>query len=436
MTDQTANEMEQTSNMAHNGLVISQSNETLPEGVHLPIYMDNHATTPIDPRVLDTMLPYFGRIFGNAASRNHQFGWEAEQAVDLAREQIAKLIGCTAKEIIFTSGATESNNLAIKGIAEMYREKGNHIITQVTEHKAVLDTCKKLEKHGFEVTYLPVQEDGLISVEALKAAITPKTILVTIMYANNEIGVIQPIAEIGKLCHEKGILFHTDAVQAVGKIPVNVQTDNIDVLSMSAHKIYGPKGVGALYVRRRNPRVQITEQINGGGHERGMRSGTLNVPGIVGLGKACEIAGEEMAAETARLIELRDYLKAKFENALDYIHVNGNMDHHLPGNLNMSFVHVEGESLLMGINDIAVSSGSACTSATLEPSYVLKALGLGDDVAHSSIRFGLGRFNNKAEVDYVSDKVITVVNHLREMSPLYEMVKEGIDLSKIEWAAH
>jgi cysteine desulfurase len=436
MTDQTANEMEQTSTMAHNGLVISQSNENLPEGVHLPIYMDNHATTPIDPRVLDTMLPYFGKIFGNAASRNHQFGWEAEQAVDLAREQIAKLIGCTAKEIIFTSGATESNNLAIKGIAEMYREKGNHIITQVTEHKAVLDTCKKLEKHGFEVTYLPVQEDGLISVEALKAAITPKTILVTIMYANNEIGVIQPIAEIGKLCHEKGILFHTDAVQAVGKIPVNVQTDNIDVLSMSAHKIYGPKGVGALYVRRRNPRVQITEQINGGGHERGMRSGTLNVPGIVGLGKACEIAGEEMTAETARLKELRDYLKAKFEAALDYVHVNGNMDHHLPGNLNMSFVHVEGESLLMGINDIAVSSGSACTSATLEPSYVLKALGLGDDVAHSSIRFGLGRFNNKAEVDYVSDKVITVVKHLREMSPLYEMVKEGIDLSKIEWAAH
>ena len=436
MTDQTANEMESTSTMAHNGLVISQSSETLPEGVHLPIYMDNHATTPMDPRVLDAMLPYFGKIFGNAASRNHQFGWEAEQAVDLAREQIAKLIGCTAKEIIFTSGATESNNLAIKGIAEMYREKGNHIITQVTEHKAVLDTCKKLEKQGYEVTYLPVQEDGLISIEALKAAITDKTILVTIMYANNEIGVIQPVQEIGKLCHEKGILFHTDAVQAVGKIPVNVQTDNIDVLSLTAHKIYGPKGVGALYVRRRNPRVQITEQINGGGHERGMRSGTLNVPGIVGLGKACEIAGEEMAAETARLSELRDYLKAKFEKALDYIHVNGNMDHHLPGNLNMSFVHVEGESLLMGINDIAVSSGSACTSATLEPSYVLKALGLGDDVAHSSIRFGLGRFNNKAEVDYVSDKVIKVVQHLREMSPLYEMVKEGIDLSKIEWAAH
>ena len=436
MTEQTANQMEQTADMTHNGVVITESNEPLPAGVRLPIYMDNHATTPMDPRVLDAMLPYFGTIFGNAASRNHQFGWEAEQAVDKAREQISKLIGCTPKEIIFTSGATESNNLAIKGIAEMYREKGNHVITQVTEHKAVLDTCKKLERQGFDVTYLPVQEDGLISMDALKAAMTDKTILVTIMYANNEIGVVQPVQEIGKLCHERGILFHTDAVQAVGKIPVNVQQDNIDVLSMTAHKIYGPKGVGALYVRRRNPRVQITEQINGGGHERGMRSGTLNVPGIVGLGKACEIAGEEMAAETARLKDLRDYLKHKFENALDYVHVNGNMDHHLPGNLNMSFVHVEGESLLMGINDIAVSSGSACTSATLEPSYVLKALGLGDDVAHSSIRFGLGRFNNRAEVDYVSDKVIDVVQHLREMSPLYEMVKEGIDLTKIEWAAH
>jgi len=436
MNEFVAEEMEQSANMTHNGVVITESQEPLPAGVTLPIYMDNHATTPMDPRVLDAMLPYFGKIFGNAASRNHSFGWEAEQGVEKAREQIAKLIGANAKEIIFTSGATESNNLAIKGIAEMYREKGNHIITQVTEHKAVLDTCKKLERMGYEVTYLPVETDGLVSVEKLAAAITPKTILVTIMYANNEIGVVQPIAEIGKLCHEKGVLFHTDGVQAVGKIPVNVQTDNIDVLSMTAHKIYGPKGVGALYVRRRNPRVQITEQINGGGHERGMRSGTLNVPGIVGLGKACEIAGEEMAAETARLTELRDYLKAKFEDALDYIHVNGNMDHHLPGNLNMSFVHVEGESLLMGINDVAVSSGSACTSATLEPSYVLKALGLGDDVAHSSIRFGLGRFNNKAEVDYVSDKVISVVRHLREMSPLYEMVKEGIDLSKIEWAAH
>jgi cysteine desulfurase len=436
MNEFVAEEMEQSANMAHNGVVITESNEPLPAGVTLPIYMDNHATTPMDPRVLDAMLPYFGKVFGNAASRNHQFGWEAEQAVDKAREQVAKLIGCTPKEIIFTSGATESNNLAIKGIAEMYRERGNHIITQVTEHKAVLDTCKKLERMGYEVTYLPVETDGLVSVEKLKAAITDKTILVTIMYANNEIGVIQPIREIGALCHEKGIIFHTDGVQAVGKIPVDVQKDNIDVLSLTAHKIYGPKGVGALYVRRRNPRVQITEQINGGGHERGMRSGTLNVPGIVGLGAACEIAGAEMEAEAKRLAELRDYLKAKFENALDYIHVNGNMDHHLPGNLNMSFVHVEGESLLMGINDIAVSSGSACTSATLEPSYVLKALGLGDDVAHSSIRFGLGRFNTKAEVDYVSDKVIDVVQHLREMSPLYEMVKEGIDLSKIEWAAH
>ncbi len=431
-----AENMKQQSNMTHNGVVITESNEALPAGVQLPIYMDNHATTPMDPRVLEAMLPYFGKVFGNAASRNHQFGWEAEQAVDKAREQIAKLIGCAAKEIIFTSGATESNNLAIKGIAEMYKEKGNHIITQVTEHKAVLDTCKKLERMGYEVTYLPVETDGLVSMEKLKAALTPKTILVTIMFANNEIGVVQPVEEIGKLCHEKGVLFHTDAVQAVGKIPVDVQKMNIDVLSLTAHKIYGPKGVGALYVRRRNPRVQITEQINGGGHERGMRSGTLNVPGIVGLGAACEIAFNEMAAEAKRQGELRDYLKNKFENALDYVTVNGNMDHHLPGNLNMSFVHVEGESLLMGINDIAVSSGSACTSATLEPSYVLKALGLGDDVAHSSIRFGLGRFNNKAEVDYVSDKIIDVVRHLREMSPLYEMVKEGIDLSKIEWAAH
>jgi cysteine desulfurase len=408
----------------------------LPEGVHLPIYMDNHATTPTDPRVLEAMLPFFGPKFGNAASRNHSFGWEAEQAVETAREQIAKLIGATAKEIIFTSGATESNNLAIKGIAEMYRERGNHIITQVTEHKAVLDTCKRLEKAGCKVTYLPVKADGLIDLEALKAAFTDKTILVSIMFASNEIGVIQPVEEIGKMCHERGVIFHTDAVQAVGKVPVDVQKMNIDVLSLSGHKVYGPKGIGALYVRRRNPRVQISEQINGGGHERGMRSGTLNVPGIVGLGKACEIAGEEMESETKRLTELRDYMKNKFESKLDYVHVNGNMEHHLPGNLNMSFVYVEGESLLMGINDIAVSSGSACTSATLEPSYVLKALGLGDDVAHSSIRFGLGRFNTKAEVDYVSDKLIEVVLHLRELSPLYEMVKEGIDLSKIEWAAH
>ena len=402
----------------------------------LPIYLDNHATTRVDPRVVSAMLPYFTEHFGNAASRNHEFGWEAEQAVDKARKQIADLIGATSKEIIFTSGATESDNLAIKGVAEMYAEKGNHIITVVTEHKAVLDTCKKLEKLGYRVTYLPVMGDGLIDLEMLKEAITDKTILVSIMYANNELGVIQPVKEIGKICRERGVLFHTDGVQAIGKVPINVNTDNIDMMSISAHKMYGPKGVGALYVRRRNPRVQITAQIDGGGHERGMRSGTLNVPGIVGMGKACELCNEEMASETKRLTELRDYMKQKFESKLDYVHVNGNMEHHLPGNLNMSFVYVEGESLLMGINDIAVSSGSACTSATLEPSYVLKALGLGDDVAHSSIRFGLGRFNTKAEVDYVTDKLIDVVLHLRELSPLYEMVKEGIDLSKIEWAAH
>ncbi len=412
--------------------------ETTPvhTGVQLPIYMDNHATTALDPRVLEAMLPYMTKIYGNAASRNHAFGWEAEQGVEKAREQIAKLINATPKEIIFTSGATEGNNLAIKGVAEMYREKGNHIITQVTEHKAVLDTCKRLEKNGYRVTYLPVQADGLVSVTDIEAAITPETILVTIMYANNEIGTVNPMAEIGKLCKAKGVLFHTDAVQAAGKIPVDVQKDNIDLLSLSGHKIYGPKGVGALYVRRRNPRVQLNAQIDGGGHERGMRSGTLNVPGIVGLGEACEIARKEMASETSRLSGLRDYMKAKFENALDYVHVNGNMEHHLPGNLNMSFVYVEGESLLMGINDIAVSSGSACTSATLEPSYVLKALGLGDDVAHSSIRFGLGRFNTKEEVDYVADKLIDTVLKLRELSPLYEMVKEGIDLTKIEWTAH
>jgi len=416
--------------------VVETGNISVPAGVKLPIYMDNHATTPLDPRVLDAMMPYFTGKFGNAASRNHSFGWEAEQATEVAREQIAKLIGATAKEIIFTSGATESNNLAIKGIGEMYRERGNHIITQVTEHKAVLDTCKRMEKAGFRVTYLPVKADGLIDLEDLKRAIDDKTILVSIMFANNEIGVIQPVAEIGKICREKGVIFHTDGVQAVGKIPVDVNAMNIDVLSLSAHKIYGPKGVGALYVRRRNPRVQISEQINGGGHERGMRSGTLNVPGIVGLGAACEIAREEMASEDKRLRALRDKLKAKLESNLDYIHVNGSWEHRLPGNLNMSFVYVEGESLLMGINDVAVSSGSACTSATLEPSYVLKALGLGDDVAHSSIRFGLGRFNTEAEVDYVADKVIDIVQKLRELSPLYEMVKEGIDLTKIQWAAH
>ncbi len=417
----------ETQNIASNGSS---------QGVHLPIYMDNHATTPMDPRVLEAMMPYFTKIFGNAASRNHSFGWEAEQAVEKAREQVARLIGATAKEIIFTSGATESNNLAIKGIAEMYRERGNHIITQVTEHKAVLDTCKRLEKSGCRVTYLPVNADGLIELEDLKRAMDDKTILVSIMFANNEIGVVQPVAEIGKLCRERGVLFHTDAVQAAGKVPVDVNAMNIDVLSLSAHKMYGPKGVGALYVRRRNPRVQIAEQINGGGHERGMRSGTLNVTGIVGLGKACDLCREEMPQETERLRKLRDHLKTRLESKLDYIHVNGSMEHRLPGNLNMSFVYVEGESLLMGINDVAVSSGSACTSATLEPSYVLKALGLGDDVAHSSIRFGLGRFNTLAEVDYVADKLIDIVQKLRELSPLYEMVKEGIDLTKIQWEAH
>jgi cysteine desulfurase len=412
------------------------TNVELPTGVTLPIYMDNHATSPLDPRVLEAMMPYLTTIFGNAASRNHSFGWEAEKAVDAAREQVARLIGASAKEIVFTSGATESDNLALKGVAEMYRERGNHIITQVTEHKAILDTCKRLEKSGYRVTYLPVKADGLIDLDDLKRAIDDKTILVSIMAANNEIGVIQPIREIGAICHAKNVLFHTDAVQAIGKIPFNVIEDNVDIASISGHKIYGPKGVGALYVRRRNPRVQIAAQIDGGGHERGMRSGTLNVPGIVGLGKACELAQAEMTEEASRLQGLRDRLKAKLETELDYIHINGSMEHHLPGNLNVSFLYVEGESLLMGINDVAVSSGSACTSATLEPSYVLKALGLGDDVAHSSIRFGLGRFNTEAEVDYVAAKVIDIVKHLRQLSPLYEMAKEGIDLSKVEWTAH
>jgi len=400
-----------------------------------PIYFDNHATTPTDPRVVDAMLPYFTTKFGNAASRNHSFGWEAEKAVDDARKKIADLIGATSKEIVFTSGATESDNLAIKGVAEMYAEKGNHIITAATEHKAVLDTCKKLEKHGYRVTYLPLKADGLVDLDMLRESITDKTILITIMYANNEIGVIQPIAEIGKLAHERGILFHTDGVQAVGKVPVNVIKDNIDLMSISAHKIYGPKGVGALYVRRKSPRVQITAQMDGGGHERGMRSGTLNVPGIVGLGEACAICHREMAEESKRLGYLRDKLKNTLETELDEVFINGSMEHRLPHNLNISFAYVEGESLLMGINDIAVSSGSACTSATLEPSYVLKALGVGDDLAHTSIRFGIGRFNTEEEVDYVAARVIEVVRKLRELSPLYEMAKEGIDLSQVHWAA-
>src|SRR5436309_11555913 len=404
-------------------------------GIKLPIYMDNHATTPMDPRVLEEMLPFFTDKFGNSASRNHSFGWAAEEGVETSRERIAKLIGATTKEIIFTSGATESDNLAIKGVAEMYREKGNHIITAVTEHKAVLDTCKRLEKYGYRVTYLPVQKDGLVDLDELKRAMDDKTILVTIMAANNEIGVVQPIAEIGKMCRERGIIFHTDATQAVGKIPIDVNKQYIDLMSISGHKMYGPKGVGALYVRRKNPRVQISAIIDGGGHERGMRSGTLNVPGIVGLGKACDIASTDMAQEASRLGGLRNRLKDKIMGQLDEVYVNGSMEHRLPGNLNISFLYVEGESLLMGINDIAVSSGSACTSATLEPSYVLKALGLGDDLAHSSIRFGLGRFNTEAEVDYVAGRITETVKRLRELSPLYEMVKEGIDLSKVQWQA-
>jgi cysteine desulfurase len=402
----------------------------------LPVYMDNHATTQMDPRVFDSMKPYFVDVFGNAASRNHSFGWEAEEAIEKARKEIADLIGAAPKEIVFTSGATESNNLALKGIAETYAERGNHIITQVTEHKAVLDTCRRLEKQGVRVTYLPVKQDGLVDLQQLRGAITDKTILISIMYANNEIGVVQPIQEIGAIAKEKGVLFHTDAAQAIGKIPVNVVTDGIDVLSLTAHKLYGPKGCGALYVRRRNPRVQLTAQMDGGGHEHGMRSGTLNVPGIVGLGAACEIAKREMPAESKRMSFLRDKLKNKLMTELDEVYINGSIEHRLPHNLNMSFAYVEGESLLMGINDIAVSSGSACTSATLEPSYVLKALGAGDDLAHSSIRFGIGRFNTEEEIDYVGKRVVDVVGKLRELSPLYEMAKEDADTAKAVWTAH
>jgi cysteine desulfurase len=401
--------------------------------MNLPIYMDNHATTRVDPRVLEAMRPSFDQVYGNAASRNHRFGWDAEEAVEKGRKQVANLINASAKEIIFTSGATESDNLAIKGVAWMYGEKGNHIITAPTEHKAVLDTCKRLEKEGLEVTYLPVQKDGLINLDDLKAALTDRTILVSVMAANNEVGVLQPIAEIGKLCHERGILFHTDAVQALGKIPLDVQAMDIDLMSISAHKMYGPKGIGALYVRRKNPRVQLTPIIDGGGHERGMRSGTLNVPGIVGLGKACEICKQEMAAESARQRALRDRLRDGILSQLEEVYINGSMEHRLPNNLNLSFAYVEGESLLMGINDIAVSSGSACTSATLEPSYVLKALGVGDELAHTSIRFGLGRFNTEEEVDYVIGRVVETVKRLRELSPLYEMAKEGMDLKKVAW---
>ncbi len=400
----------------------------------LPIYMDYHATTPVDPRVLERMIPYFTETFGNAASRNHEFGWKAEEAVDRARSEVAKLINATAKEIIFTSGATESDNLALKGVAGMYREKGDHIITLTTEHKAVLDCCKRLEKEGLRVTYLPVEKDGLVDLDDLRHAITDKTILISIMAANNEIGVLQPVGEIGKIAHEKGVLFHTDATQAVGKIPLDVQEMNIDLLSISAHKMYGPKGVGALYVRRKKPRVQLKAIIDGGGHERGMRSGTLAVPNIIGLGAACEICRQEMADESVRLRGLRDRLHQRLTSQLEEVYVNGDLEHRLPNSLNLSFAYVEGESLLMGIKDIAVSSGSACTSASLEPSYVLKALGVGEDLAHTSIRFGLGRFNTKEEVDFVADRVIETVERLRELSPLYEMAKEGVDISKVTWA--
>ncbi|HSY89991.1 MAG TPA: IscS subfamily cysteine desulfurase [Candidatus Binatus sp.] len=402
------------------------SSHSVPPGVKLPIYLDNHATTPMDPRVLEEMLPYFIEKFGNAASRNHSFGWAAEEAVETARERVAKLIGATTKEIVFTSGATESDNLAIKGAVAMYREEGDHIITAVTEHKAVLDTCKHLEKNGYCVTYLPVQKDGLIDLEDLKRALDgktrdgktqdDKTILVSIMSANNEIGVLQPIAEIGRLCRERGVIFHTDAAQSIGKMPINVDKQNIDLMSIAGHKLYGPKGVGALYVRNKNPRLRLSALLDGGGHERGMRSGTLNVPGIVGLGKACAIAQEEMLKESCHLAGKRNHLRDRIMSRLDEVTINGSMEHRLPGNLNLSFAHVDGEALMMALNDIALSSGSACTTAAIEPSHVLRAIGVSDDLAHSSIRFGIGRFNTDAEVDYVADRIVETVTHLRELN--------------------
>ncbi|GAB3197399.1 cysteine desulfurase [Pontibacter aydingkolensis] len=401
----------------------------------LPIYLDNNATTPLDPRVLDAMLPYMTNMFGNAASRNHAFGWQAEEAVDYAREQIASLINCSPKEIIFTSGATESDNLAIKGVFEMYASKGNHVITLTTEHKAVLDTCKHIEKLGGKVTYLPVNAEGLVDLKQLEEAITDKTILISVMYANNEIGVIQPMREISAIAKKHGVLFFTDGTQAVGKIPVDVEADGIDLMAFSGHKMYGPKGVGALYVRRKNPRVKVTAQMDGGGHERGMRSGTLNVPGIVGLGKAAEIAKQDMESDTKRIAAMRDRLEKELLT-IEESYVNGSVEHRLPHVSNISFKYVEGEGLMMGVKDLAVSSGSACTSASLEPSYVLKALGLSDDLAHSSLRFGLSRFTTDEEIDFAIDHVKEAVSKLREMSPLWEMFKEGIDLDTIEWAEH
>ncbi|MBM4282334.1 MAG: IscS subfamily cysteine desulfurase [Deltaproteobacteria bacterium] len=401
-----------------------------------PIYFDNHATTPMDPRVLEAMLPYFTRVFGNAASRNHSFGWDAEKAVEAAREQVGVLLGASSKEIVFTSGATESNNLAIKGAAHFYKDKGRHVITSKIEHKAVIDSCRALELEGFSVTYLDPARDGLITRDAVAAALRPDTILVSIMAANNEIGTVNPLADIGALCRPKGVLFHTDAVQAVGKVPVDVEAMKIDLLSVTAHKMYGPKGVGALYVRRK-PRVRLVPLIDGGGHERGLRSGTLNVPGIVGFGKAAEVARAELATEAARLATLRDRLLHKIQDGVPRTVVNGSLEHRLPGNLNISFAYVEGESMLMAVNKhVAVSSGSACTSASLEPSYVLRALGVGDDLAHSSLRFGLGRFNTEDEVDRVADLVVRSANRLRELSPLWEMVQEGVDLNTVQWAPH
>ncbi len=402
----------------------------------LPVYMDNHATTAVDPEVFQTMAPYFTEIFGNASSRNHEYGWTAEAAVEKARAQIAALIGASEKEIVFTSGATESDNLALIGTAEMLKEKGNHIITTQVEHKAILDTCHYLETKGFEVTYLPVDQYGRVSAEQIAKEIHAKTILVSVIYANNEIGTINPIGAIGKLCKEKGVLFHTDAVQAAGKIDIDVQALGIDLLSLSAHKMYGPKGVGALYVRRRNPRVRLSPMIHGGGHERGMRSGTLNVPGIVGFGKAAEIAKKVLVTECDRVKKLRDRLWEKIQSELDEVYLNGHATERLTGNLNVSFAFVEGESLMMGIKDIAVSSGSACTSASLEPSYVLRAIGVGEDLAHTSIRFGLGRFTTEEEVDYVAKRVIETAKKLRHLSPLYELVKEGVDLKSIQWTGH
>ena len=403
----------------------------------LPIFMDNNSTTPVDPRVLEEMLPYFTTKFGNAASRSHKFGWEAEEAVDYARERIALLLGAKdGKEIVFTSGATESDNLALKGVAEFYKEKGNHIVTTVTEHKAILDTCKRLEKDGFQVTYLPVDQQGLVDPDDVKKAITDKTILVSVMLANNEIGTVQPLEAIGKITRERGVLFHSDAVQGLGKVDFDVQKMNVDLASVSAHKMYGPKGIGALYVRRSKPRVRLTAQMDGGGHERGMRSGTLPVPLIAGFGKACDILIKEGKAESIRMAALRERLRSRIMSRLDEVYINGSPEHRLPGNLNLSFNFVEGEGLMMAIKDVAVSSGSACTSTSLEPSYVLRALGVGDELAHSSIRFGLGRFNTEEEVDYVADLVASKVEHLRDLSPLYEMHKEGIDLKSVQWVAH